>query len=183
MTQRALPSCRAWVTNRSGGRLVQDRGGLARAAQMDMTGSIRCGEPRDGQAVRVQEGPAVITAKGFKAILLLWYSTKILHVTDATCLLFHVISSCPQWLRSWLLLLPVSFSVRTWAFPIRPPRQAFLLFVFESCLTFSLSIILQQCLWSWTELELPLTLTSPLNDALSHSGDRWEMGRIWGGKA
>lgn len=30
------------------GRLVQDRQGLARAAQMDTTSSVKCGKPRDG---------------------------------------------------------------------------------------------------------------------------------------
>ena len=53
------------------GRMVQDRQGLARAAQMDTTRSVRCGEPRDGRAVRALEGPGLITAKGHVAVLLL----------------------------------------------------------------------------------------------------------------
>lgn len=61
------------MINKSGesllGSPVQDRQSLARAAQMETTGSVRCREPKDDRAGRALEG--LITAKGHGAILLL----------------------------------------------------------------------------------------------------------------
>lgn len=109
-------------------------------------------------------------------------STKILHVADTTCLLLHGISSCPQWLMSWILSLSVSFNVRNLSISYSSPA-GFLPFVFKSCLTFSLSIILQRCVHGFEQSWLCRCPSQLLWVIHCPTLERWEMGRIWWGKA